>query len=366
MLCTLILAVFLTFSHASDLSVYYAPDAEAIIIKGVSLPEQGAIDSFIAVYFGDITRIDIPKVIGRYEKEGDAIFFRTRYGFSPGNSYTVFIRPCNGTGEKYRRVVRVPDVQPEPSTALNNIYPTTDQLPMNQLKLYLEFTKPMSVGHAFEHIRLYRMPGGIPETEAFLVTPEELWDPDRKRLTVFFDPGRIKRGVQPNLQLGLPLVEGRRYKLVISREWLDINGAELVSGFEKIFRVVAVDRESPDRASWKIDLPKAGTHQPIQINFMESMDYGLLYSAIMVLKEDEIPVAGTIRLDNFESEWNFIPLDTWKEGNYQIVVNAWLEDLAGNNLRRKFDVDLHDPNDRPKDIEEITIPVHIKSDYKPY
>ena len=42
---------------------------------------------------------------------------------------------------------------------------------------------------------------------------EELWDADQCRLTLFFDPGRIKRGLRPHLEAGPPLTEGEAYRL---------------------------------------------------------------------------------------------------------------------------------------------------------
>ena len=37
---------------------------------------------------------------------------------------------------------------------------------------------------------------------------QELWDPGMQRLTLLLDPGRIKRGVGPNLEAGLALERG--------------------------------------------------------------------------------------------------------------------------------------------------------------
>ena len=56
---------------------------------------------------------------------------------------------------------------------------------------------------------------GVKFTGAFLALDQELWDPVRRRITLLFDPGRVKRGVRTNLESGAPLVAGRRYRLVI-------------------------------------------------------------------------------------------------------------------------------------------------------
>jgi hypothetical protein len=50
---------------------------------------------------------------------------------------------------------------------------------------------------------------------------EELWDPGFRRLTMTFAPGRIKRGLTSNESIGPPITEGKRYTLVVDRDWLD-------------------------------------------------------------------------------------------------------------------------------------------------
>ena len=256
-------------------------------------------------------------------------------------------------------VVKIPAIKPIGSTSVLQVYPTSPHLPMNQLKLYIELSNPMSLGKSSQFIKLFRMPDDVEESEAFLITHEELWDPERKRLTIFFDPGRIKRGVQPNLQLGLPLVEGRKYKLVISKNWQDRNGANLIAGFEKEFEVVAVDRKSPDPKNWLIQPPK-NSKESLKIDFRESLDYGLLHSSIVVLNQNQ-QIDGTISLLDKESVWVFTPAKPWTANSYEIHIDPWLEDLAGNSIRRKFDVNLEDPNDTPRDIDTVIIPFQIET-----
>ena len=337
--------------------------AQAIVIEGLNLGHPKNFQDAITVYFGEVdTPTQLPQLLGAFEEKGRNLLFYPKYGFSSGAVYTIFIKiPSNESGQYiHRSRVKVPERKVAAQTFVKMVYPTAKKLPMNQLKLYIEFSDPMRAGKAFEHIKLYRMPMGLEEKDAFLTMPEELWCPERKRLTVLFDPGRIKRGVRPNLQLGLPLVEGNSYKLIIDKAWLDINGAPLLQNFEKTFLVVGVDRNSPVPEDWSIDQPEAGTKEPLRIHFNEPMDYGLLHSAITVIREGNTRVKGHISVSQEESVWVFAPSTPWQIANYKIRVNAWLEDLAGNNLRRKFDVDLADPADKPKDFKEIIIPLKIK------
>ena len=49
---------------------------------------------------------------------------------------------------------------------------------------------------------------------------------------------------------------------------------------------------------------------------------------------------GEVSIQNNEKTWAFIPNEQWKSGEYQVRINTWLEDLAGNNLSRLFEIDL--------------------------
>ncbi len=353
-LIVLLTTLFLQTSFG-PIAVTYEPTLPAIVVEGLEIGQGDSIDQRISVYFGELNEsVLMPELIGDYRKEGHKILFRPKYGFVNGAEYTVVIGSTLGRSGRYK--VSVPAARNDPSAYVANIYPSTSALPMNQLKFYIEFSKPMRFGGAAQYIKLYRMPEKVLETEAFLAMSEELWDPEGKRLTVFLDPGRIKRGVQPNLQLGLPLVEGRRYRLVIDKKWTDYKGATLTHDFVKEFTVVAVDRESPVPDDWHVQLPDAGTKEPLQITFNEVMDYGLLHSTIVVVNMENKRVNGTIQLARNEQDWLFTPNRPWGEGKHLIIINAWLEDLAGNNLRRKFDVDLNNPNDTPKTFKELKIP----------
>lgn len=343
------------FSSSRNLDVFFDEKEDVITIKNLScIPSDSC---KVAVYYGEVSKTTSqPKIIGKYTKSSTSIAFKSKYGFSKGTSYTVLIVSKNKT---QRFVVNTPKSNHKSSTYIKNVYPTSSQLPMNLLKFYIEFSAPMRAGNAFENIHLYKLPESTLESEAFLMTSEELWNSEKTRLTIFFDPGRIKRGVQPNLQLGLPLVEGNKYKLVIDKEWLDVNDVTLTKGFEKIFDVVSVDRESPNSKNWNIDFPKTKDKSPIKIDFKETMDFGLLHSAIRIIDETNTYIEGTIKLSEKESKWMFIPKDTWRKGSYKMIVNAWLEDVSGNNLNRKFDVDLNNKNDTPKNIKEVLISFKI-------
>jgi hypothetical protein len=43
-----------------------------------------------------------------------------------------------------------------------------------------------------------------------------------------------------------------------------------------------------------------------------------------------------------ERLWSFIPANAWAAGKYQLTIQTTIEDLAGNNIGKAFDVDLFD------------------------
>lgn len=355
-LITILFTSFCTIP-SSDINVSYNSGMDAIVINGFDSNEARSYYD-VSIYFGQVpSNPDIPEILGNYKYVDSQYFFKSKYGFSIGASYTVFVKSNSNVEQRF--IVMVPETKLKPSTYIKNVYPTSSKLPMNQLKFYIEFSAPMRLGNAFEHIHLYKLPEGKLESEVFLVTAEELWNPEKTRVTIFFDPGRIKRGVQPNLQLGLPLVSGNTYKLVIDKEWLDVNDVKLTKGFEKTFDVVSVDRKSPNSENWKIDFPKTKNKSHLKIDFKEAMDFGLLHSAIAIVDERNRRVEGVIKLFKNESKWTFTPKKKWLIGNYKMIINAWLEDLSGNNLNRKFDVNLNSENDTPKNIKELIIPFEI-------
>ena len=116
------------------------------------------------------------------------------------------------------------------------------------------------------------------------------------RLTIFIDPGRIKRGVLPLENVGPALEAGKRYSLVIDSAWKDGAGRPLKESFQKLFLVGAPDREPPDPSKWKVQLPASGTHNPLVVLFPEPMDNALTQRVIHITDASGKTVAGQIVL----------------------------------------------------------------------
>src|SRR5688500_13348437 len=115
----------------------------------------------------------------------------------------------------------------------------------------------MQEGKALEHIALIKNNQDTVD-KVFLNLQPELWNKDRTMLTLWLDPGRIKRDLQPNKMMGEPLQLASNYQLVIGQDWRDVDGLSLKQVYHKNFMVAQRDTLSPNPDLWKIQVPKAG------------------------------------------------------------------------------------------------------------
>ena len=289
-------------------------------------------------------------LLGTYAVAADTLHFRPRFPPAAGVTYTARF---DGAA-LYARVEREPTPAlarvatatwrhdapaGTPSTFVREIYPTGDVVPMNLLRMYVEFSASMSSGNSYEFVKVYADGDSLLEEPFFTGGGAvELWDPEHTRLTILFDPGRIKRDLKPHEQLGLPLREGRRYRLVIDSAWRDAQGRPLVRSHQKWFRVGAQDRALVRTADWGVTVPLAGTRDSLVLTFPESLDRALLARLLTVRDSSGGRIEGEIAIGERETRWAFAPRDPWKGLPHAVHVDTELEDLAGNNLRKLFDV----------------------------
>jgi hypothetical protein len=78
----------------------------------------------------------------------------------------------------------------------------------------------------------------------------------------------------------------------------------------------------------------------------ESLDHYLLPESIRIQEMDGRPVKGQFAIEANDSRCSFRPDAPWAGGEYQLVVDSRLEDLAGNNLNRPFDRDITKTKER--------------------
>ena len=298
---------------------------------------------------------EAPPVAGTYTVENGSLVFHPRFPISPGLRVSASFHPPEGSPVAAN--FELAAERRLPTTRVAHVYPSTDTLPENQLKFYLYFSAPMRKGEAWSHLRLLGADGG-PVEMPFLELDEELWDPGHTRLTILFDPGRIKRGLLPLKEMGPSIQSGRQYTLVVSRDWADGNGAPLVEEFRKSFRVAPADRTPPDPKQWRLHAPAAAAAAPLEVNFPKPLDYALLQHSITVTGPAG-PISGSVEVDRDETRWRFTPDAPWREGEYHLVVQTTLEDLAGNHILRPFDVDRFE-RVAPIDRETVSVPFRIR------
>jgi len=290
-------------------------------------------------------------VAGKYSRVGDAIHFTPLYPFDSGRSYEVRVAadPSASAAALQQRVA-MPRPPAKPATFVTHVYPTGDVVPENQLRMYIEFSAPMGRRPGLDYVTLLDEQGRQ-VVDPFLPVDGELWNSDHTRFTVFFDPGRQKRGILPNREMGASLVAGRKYTLRISREWLDGNGQPLRETFERPFVTGPADRSPLDLASWKVTAPRQGTRDPLTVVFPESLDHGLLMRAVGV-RRDGVAVVGHVEVDAHETRWTMTPEAPWQPGRYEVIALGILEDLAGNRIGRAFEIVGKD--DRGEDDAAVT------------
>jgi len=295
---------------------------------------------------------DQPPVVGTYAVSDDAIRFSPLFDFDPGRSYRVVFDPARlptrvhgvtGTWWSHliEETVRKPAPEQRPATTVVEVYPSAEVVPENLLRLYIAFSAPMGFRGGTDYVHLFDGDGHVVE-DPFLPLDVALWNEDRTRYTLLFDPGRVKRGLVPYEQMGRAIAEGHTYTLVVEREWRDASGLPLAEPFSRRFTVGPPDDRAIDPAEWQVSPPSAGTRDPVEVVFRRSLDYALLRRALLVVTDPGEIVAGDAEIGVAETTWKFTPRTPWRPHEYHVVVRPVLEDPAGNRIGRPFEVDSSD------------------------
>jgi len=249
-----------------------------------------------------------------------ALLFSLAIGFSLGSSATL-ASSCEPMTEQAQA---------------SAVYPTADALPENLLRFYIYFSKPMQREDILSYV--YLTDGHGKKLEGvFLDNRFDLWSPDSTRLTLLFDPGRVKTGLVAHNAMGRALKPGYDYQLVIESSATDTEGCSLVGDFRKSFKATEADYKVPDVSQWTIGQPQKGSNGALTVDLNGSMDHISLAYRIRVKNGFGQTVAGSIDLAKQEQQWIFIPDQPWNQSTYQLVVDPILEDVAGNRITGLFD-----------------------------
>jgi len=237
------------------------------------------------------------------------------------------------------------------------VYPSSDILPENLLRMYIQFSKPMKTVHNLEHIKLMNSEGEEIKGAIFNNT-QELWNKNQKQLTIILDPSRVKTDLVVNKTMGRALEPNNSYQLVIS-DLEDINHQKLEKPFIKEFSVSKADTIAPDIQGWDLNIPTYNNKEDFGIEFPEMLDFNSLSQRLIITNSKNEVIKGSVLIEQKETVWKFKPTIPWKKGNYFLYINARLEDPSGNNLNGLFDHKIGSLNYN-KEGKTLHIPFTIK------
>lgn len=297
----------------------------------------------------------VPPVAGRFSVQAGSVCFVPRFPFAAGVSYTLRVESAGECETAEIREIYRPSLEANPTAEVLGIYPTAGEVPVNLLRVYVHFSAPMSEGWAARAITVRRADTGERLDDVFLPPEPELWDAGRTRLTMLLDPGRIKRGLVPNLEFGYPLVEGATVSISIDPVFRDATGQPLMAGAERTYNIGPALRSRIDPNAWRLTAPAAGSRDPLRVEFDRPLDHGLLQHCLSVLDAAGATLEGTVDIGTGEEDWYFTPDAPWQTDEYLLAVEPRLEDVAGNSPARVFDRDVTRPEDAPTQSETIRV-----------
>lgn len=276
----------------------------------------------------------ITTMFGSFTSNENRVLFTPIIPFSSGESYEIL------NDDSLFLEFSIPKTFNSKKPKLLGIFPKLDTVPENLLKMYFVFDTPMQQSQStLEFIKVYEKNEGK-EVSIFLPLENELWNTNRTELTLWLDPGRIKKDLIPNKKKGIPIKEGNSYELVVDASLQNENGISLGKSVVKQFYVSQRDTELPSINNWKLTVPTKGTKEALGISFGESLDGMLIEESIQVVTSDTEVLAGGMLVSKKGNNVLFVPSMAWEKGRYSLIIDSTFEDLAGNNFNRLFDTDL--------------------------
>ena len=192
------------------------------------------------------------------------------------------------------------------------VYPTSDSLPENLLRMYVQFSQAMKTIGNLERIKL-RNENGIEIKGAIFNNVYELWDKEQKQLTLIFDPARVKTGLNAHQSMGRALQPGENYQLIIDN-LEDIHHRALAAPYIKNLYILEADTVAPNIESWTLQAPPAATRTPLLLSFPAMLDQLSLQHRLAIADDKKQVVKGSISIGKGEASWAFKPIHPWKTG----------------------------------------------------
>ena len=282
-------------------------------------------------------------IFGKWEAKDGWAFFTPVVAFSPDLSYQIFRK------NTLLHAFQIPPPQSAEPLELT-VFPSADTLPANLLKMYFQFSEPMKQLRSERFVFLLNEKGDTLQ-EVFQALHPELWNEAGDRLTLWIDPGRVKRDLIRNQNLGAPFESGKNYRLIVSNRWRSLSENSFEVDFEKTFFISSADRKKINPKQWLVEVPAAQSTDPLKIHFGESLDWVVAKENIWVINDSGEEITAMVSTLDREAALSIIPSDPWNAGLHKIQIDPKVADLAGNNLNRLFDEDLE--NRSEKSVREL-------------
>lgn len=237
------------------------------------------------------------------------------------------------------------------------VFPSSDVVPENLLRLYVQFSQPMKTVNNLEKLKLIDEKGNEVKN-VFFNNVYELWNKEQTQLTLILDPARVKTGLVANETFGHALKPEHNYTLIIE-DLEDVYHQKMESRFEKKFVIIKADIIAPNIDQWNVILPKANSSNALRVQFPEMLDYTSLQQRLIVTNSEKEAISGSVSIVEKETEWQFKPNEHWQKGSYIVHINTRLEDPSGNNLNGLFDHKIGSlKNEQEGKIETITFNIN--------
>jgi len=289
------------------------------------------------------------RMLGNMHGDAEKITFTPDVPFERGQTYEAFSGPT---------LIATFTIPPDTTLSvplLTGSFPSCDTVPSNLLKIYLQFSEPMMEGRSSQFVQLFDNATGDTVKNAFLDLQPELWNDDRTVLTLWLDPGRIKKDLIPNKKLGVVMNDNHAYRLQVAKGWRSQKGIAINSDYSRMFVTTQRDVTKPDPEKWSVTAYDDGV---LIINTKEMLDWSLLNSTMSIWLGEEQIESKTIS-KGCERRITIAPNVPLEPGNYTLMIETRLEDLAGNNVNRLFETDVTS-EPAPLKVQEVyTIPFTI-------
>jgi hypothetical protein len=116
-----------------------------------------------------------------------------------------------------------------------------------------------------------------------------------------------------------------------------------------------MERSQPDPKQWRLTPPKAGAQGALTVDFPKPMNYVLLQRMLRVPN-----ISGQVAVDRQETRWLFTPSKPWIAGDYRLIIDTALEDLAGNSIALAFDIDVFEQVHEHIATSTIALPFSVR------